>query len=174
MLVGNSWGIHAVWADRQANEPPRYMPTGQATMLYSLHHGGDLLAMDASGVPTYAQPYRMGGLRPWQKVACVDALATAGPRAVFFHAINRHFDKPMPVRVNLTALGPPSAGACHFMLHGRLNDRPEAGQPAQIAEITERQVPLDGSVLKLILPPRTVSCVEIPRRRGPAIGTAGK
>ena len=165
MLVGNSWGIHAVWADRQASEPPRYMPTGQATLLYSLHHGRDLLAMDSSGVPTYAQPFRMGGLQPRRKVACLDALATAGPKAVFFHAINRDFEKPLAVRVDLTALAPLAAGARHYMLRGRLTDRPAAGEPAQIAEIAESPVPFDGKVLTLTLPPRTVSCVEVPRGR---------
>ena len=165
MLVGNSWGIHAVWADRQAREPPRYMPTGQVTMLYSLHHGEGLLAMDSAGVPTYRQPFRMGGLRPREKVACVDALATAGPKAVFFHAINRHFERPMAVRVDLVALAPLAARARHYVLRGRLTDRPAAGQPAQIARISESEVLLDGTTLKLTLPPRTVSCIEVPRAR---------
>ena len=165
MLVGNSWGIHAVWADRRGEVPPRYMPTGQATMLYGLHHGRDLMAMDTSAVPTYAQPYRMGGLRPREKVACLDALATAGPEAVFFHAINRRFDQPIAVRVDLAALAPLADVARHHMLRGRLTNRPAAGEPAQIAEITERRVRFDGKVLKVSLPARTVSCIEVPRRR---------
>jgi alpha-N-arabinofuranosidase len=165
MLVGNSWGIHAVWADAQGREAPRYMPTGQATMLYSLHHGENLLAMDSSGVPTYAQPYRMGGLSPFRKVAVLDALATAGPKAVFFHVINRDFDKPIEVQVDLSDLTPLNTQARHYILQGRLNDQPAPGEPAQIAEITGSQVDFNGKTLMLTLPSRSVSCVEIPRRQ---------
>jgi len=69
MLVGNSWGIHAIKADVEAKIPPYYMPTGQVTMFYSKHHGEKLLALKSSSVPTYKQPYRMGGIGPKEKVA---------------------------------------------------------------------------------------------------------
>lgn len=164
MLVGNSWGIHAIRADAQGHEAPRYMPSGQATMLYSLHHGENLQAMDSSEVPTYAQPFRMGGLAPRKKVAVLDAIATSGPKAVFFHVINRHFNTPMEVLVDLTDLAPLATTAQHYILEGRLTDPPAPGQPAQIAEITDSQVTFDGKTLKLILPARSVSCVEIPRK----------
>jgi alpha-N-arabinofuranosidase len=165
MLVGNSWGIHAVWADAQGREAPRYMPTGQATMLYSLHHGENLLAMESTGVPTYAQPYRMGGLSPFEKVAVLDALATAGAKAVFFHVINRAFDKAMEVQVDLSDLTPLETQARHYILQGRLKDQPAPGESAQIAEITDSQVTFDGKTLKLTLPARSVSCIEIPRKQ---------
>jgi alpha-N-arabinofuranosidase len=164
MLVGNSWGIHAVRADAQGREAPRYMPSGQATMLYSLHHGENLLAMESSGVPTYSQPYRMGGLAPRRKVAVLDALATGGPKAVFFHVINRSFDVPMEVQVDLSDLAPMGTTARHYILQGRIADQPAPGQSAQIAEVIDSPVTFDGKTLKLTLPARSVTCVEIPRR----------
>ena len=165
MLVGNSWGIHAIWADREAKVPPHYMPTGQITAFYSKHHGSDMLALEATGVPSYSQPFRMGGIRPQEKVAYVDALATADEAAVYFHAINRHFDQPMSVTVDLTAHAPLTGTGRHLVLEGRLNDRPAEGEPRQIGRVTEREVTYDGETLKVTLPPRSVSCIELPRKR---------
>ena len=165
MLVGNSWGIHAIWADRQGKIPPHYMPTGQVTMLYSHHHGSKLLNVEATGIPTYSQPFRMGGIEPREKVAYLDALATAGEDTVFFHVINRHFDQPIEIAIDLTALQPVGNKARHYMLEGRLNDKPVQGEPRQIARITHSDISYDGMVLKVLLPARTVSCIELYRKR---------
>jgi alpha-N-arabinofuranosidase len=164
MLVGNSWGIHAIWADRNGEIAPHYMPTGQVTALYAQHHGPKLLALEATGVPSYAQPLQMGGIRPQTKVAYLDALATGDEAAVFLHVINRHFDQQMAITVDLTAQGAMSGKGRQFMLEGRLNDRPVQGEPRQIGRITERELSYDGKVLRVVLPPRTVSCIELPRR----------
>ena len=84
---------------------------------------------------------------------------------MFFHAINRHFDQPMAITVDLTAQGQLAGKGRHFMLEGRLSDRPAEGEPRQIGRITEREVSYDGKALQIALPPRTVSCVELPRQR---------
>lgn len=165
MLVGNSWGIHAIRADREGKIPPRYMPTGQVTMLYSQHHGSKLLKVEASGVPTYTQPFRMGDIKPIEKVAYLDALATADENTVFFHIINRNFDQPMEIKIDLTALGPLANIARHYMLEGRLNDKPTQNEPMQIAQITNSEIAYDGMILKVLLPARTVSCIELPRKK---------
>ena len=165
MLVGNSWGIHAVWADREGKTPPHYVPSGQATMLYSRHHGAELLAVEGTGIPTYSQPYKMGGIEPQPRVAYLDALASAGERTVYFHVINRHFDEPMEISIDLTALHPLEAEARHYRLEGRLNDEPGEGEPRQVARITDSIVPYDGDMLRVLLPARSVSCIELGRMR---------
>ena len=161
MLVGNAWGIHAVWADAEGRIPPYYMPTGQATMFYSKHHGDKLLALESENVPTYEQPYRMGGIRPSRKVAVIDALATADKQRLYFHAINRSFEKAMDVTIEVSAFGPLEGHAVHHFWKGRLNDAPEPGQPRQIGRITQRDIRFDGKMLKVTLPERSVSCIEI-------------
>ena len=165
MLVGDVWGIYAIHADRAGQQPPYYMPTGQVTMFYSQHHGERLLAIDSEHVPTYAQPFKMGGIRPKPTVACIDALATADDGAVFLHLINRHFDQPQQVTVDLTALAPLTGKGRHYLLQGRLNDKPNDGEPVQIGQVTHADVTLRENVLDVLLPPRTVSCVEIARTR---------
>jgi alpha-N-arabinofuranosidase len=165
MLVGNSWGIHAIWADRQGKIPPYYMPTGQVTMLYSQHHGQKLLTVEATDIPTYTQPFRMGGIEPSEKVAFLDALATASEDTVFFHVINRHFDQPIEITIDVTALRPLDHRARHYVLEGRLIDKPAQGESSQIARITHSDIPYDGMMLKVLLPARTVSCIELPLKR---------
>ena len=163
MLVGNSWGIHAIKADVEAKIPPYYMPTGQVTMFYSKHHGEKLLALESSSVPTYKQPYRMGGIGPKEKVAYVDALATADDRLVYFHAINRSFEKSIDVTIDISALGRFKGRAVHHVLQGRLNDTPKSNEPRQIGRITKRNISFNGNKLKITLPNRSISCIEFKR-----------
>ena len=164
MLVGNRWGIYAVAADAGARTDPYYMPTGQVTMLYSKHHGKNLLQLESTSIPTFNQPFQMSGIHPQPKVACIDALATAGPDAIYFHAINRHFSRTFNVAVDLSAFADLSATAIHHILSGRLNDKPKPGQPTQIANIHHNPLTLDGPTLNIPLPPRTASSIQITRK----------
>ncbi|UCC96663.1 MAG: hypothetical protein JSW66_12550 [Phycisphaerales bacterium] len=160
MLVGNSWGITAIRADAKGKIPAYYMPTGQVTMFYSEHHGDKLLALESRNVPMYEQPYRMGGIRPNKKVACIDALATADEIRIYFHAINRSFEKPLDVTVDVSAFGPLDDRAIHHILEGRLNDAPGPGQARQIGRVSRRDIRFDGKRLRATLPYRSVSCIE--------------
>lgn len=163
MLVGNSWGIHAIWADRAGKIEPHYMPTGQMTMFYSNHHGDKLLALDGRNVPTYEQPYQMGGISPKRKIAFIDALATADERHIYFHAINRSFEKPREVTIDVSAFGSVEGSAAHHVLQGRLNNEPGPNEPRQIGRTSERTAHFDGKTLKITLPHRSVSCIEFTR-----------
>jgi alpha-N-arabinofuranosidase len=160
MLVGNSWGIHAIWADAQGKIPPRYMPTGQMTMFYSNHHGDKLLTVAGKNVPTYRQPYRMGGIRPNAKVAFIDALATADEKRIYFHAINRSFEQPRDITVDVSAFDHIAGRALHHVLEGRLNDVPRQDERRQIGRTTQKVISFDGKTLTVTLPPRSVSCIE--------------
>ncbi|UCE46898.1 MAG: hypothetical protein JSW47_14965 [Phycisphaerales bacterium] len=160
MLVGNSWGIHAIWADRAGEIPPHYMPTGQMTMFYSKHHGENLLALESENVPTYEQPYRMGGISPKPKVAYIDALATADERHIYFHAINRSFDESRDITIDVSAFSGVAGRAVQRVLEGRLNNAPKPGEPRQIGRISQRKVRFDGKTLKVTLPNRSVSIIE--------------
>jgi hypothetical protein len=51
------------------------------------------------------------------------------------------------------------------MLTGRLKNRPSKGESKQIGKITCTEVAYNGKILKILLPPRTVSCIELPRRK---------
>ena len=163
MLVGNSWGIHAIKADVEAKIPPYYMPTGQVTMFYSKHHGEKLLALESSSMPTYKQPYRMGGIGHKEKVAYIDALATADEKLVYFHAINRTFEKSIDVTIDISALGPFEGSAVHHVMEGRLNDAPESNETRQIGRITKREIYFNGKSVTITLPYRSISCIEFKR-----------
>jgi len=160
MLVGNSWGITSIRADAKGEIAPFYMPTGQVTMFYSKHHGDQLLALVSKNVPTYEQPYRMGGIGPRMKVAYVDALATADEEHIYFHAINRSFEQATDVTVDISAFDRLKDRALHHILEGRLNDAPEPDEPRQIGRTTRREIRFDGNTLTVTLPYRSVSCIE--------------
>jgi alpha-L-arabinofuranosidase len=166
MLVGNHWGIHCVRADREGKNPAHFMPTGQVTMFYARHHGIHRLDVTAENVPAYAQPYRMQNLGPKKRVAYLDAVATADARAVYFHAINRHFSRDLPVAVDLTAFDKIDKTATHRILEGRLTDRPAAGRPREIGRFRTDSATLAGKVLRVTLPKRSVSIIEIRRAGG--------
>jgi alpha-N-arabinofuranosidase len=129
-------------------------------MFYSKHHGDKLLALVSKNVPTYRQPYQMGGIRPKNKVTCIDALATANEKEIYFHAINRSFGQSIDVTVDVSAFDGLKGRAIHRVLEGRLNDAPEPDGPSQIGRITRKEIRFDGKVLTVTLPCRSVSCTE--------------
>ena len=164
ITVGNRWGITGIRADRAAKEPVRFLPTAQVTMFYSRRHGDRLLALVPDKVgPTYVQRLQMGRIRPRRKVAYLDCLATADDRTIYLHAINRHFSKPLGIRVTLSGFAGLARKARHVIFEGRLNDRPLEGEPLEIGRFREATIPVPGPGLNAVLPPRSVSCIEIPR-----------
>jgi alpha-N-arabinofuranosidase len=164
MTVGHSWGITCIHADKEGRIPPYYMPSGQATMLYSAHHGDEFLETSTEGLPVYEQPYRMGGIAPRKKVAVLDVVATRGPKAVYVHAINRSFGEPLTVTLDLSAFRDLEGRAVLHVLEGRLNDEPREGESREIGTVTDREVRFQGNALEVTFPNRSVSVVEIARR----------
>ncbi len=162
-VLGHVKAFHAIVADIEGLDDPYYMPSGQVMELYTAHHGSKMLALKATGVPTYEQPLQLGGIRPQTKVSYLDALVTADDNAVYFHVINRHFDEAMTMTLDTTACGPLESRARLFVLEGRLEDQPAPGEPVQIGHITESAIP-GGPVITLRVPARSVSCLEMPRR----------
>jgi alpha-L-arabinofuranosidase len=160
MLVGVKWDIHAIRADASGQSPPRYMPSGQLMALYAAHHGPRLLAVDATGVPTYAQPFKMGGIRPQAAVAYLDTLATANDRTLFLHVINRHFEQDLTMKIDTVGFGSLGNKAHRYSLVGRLDAGPD--EPAQISRITHTELPCRATDLIIQVPARSVSCIEIP------------
>ena len=161
MLVGMAWGISAVHTDPKAAKDPIYLPTGQLTTFYSRHHGDRLVKVDVVGVPTYEQPLRMGGIAPKDKIALIDTVATADETTVYVHAINRSFDRAIEITIDLVGFGA-GDGGIHHVMRGRLNDAPKDGQTEQIGREVKRRIQGLTQALKVTLPKRSVSCIEIP------------
>ena len=164
MLIGRGWDIAAIHVGRRGNAPPFMVPTGMVTALYSRHHGDRRLAVEMANAACYRQPYRMGGLRPQEKVAFVDVLATRSDRAVFVHLIHRRFTDARRVRIDLSAFAPAAEATLHVMT-GRLRNRPAPGEPLASASVDQRTAKVAGGLLTFDLPPRSVVIAEVPLRR---------
>ena len=165
MLIGDGWGIHAICCDRHGKTPPYMIPSGQVTSLYSQHHGDRRLAIDVSRMRFYEQPYRMSGIGPAAKAAYLDLLVTRDDTAVYFHAINRHFQEALPVRLDLTELGgTPGPGGTLHVLEGRLRNAPAAGEAIAPAKVRVETLKISGNSVEVELPARCVAVVEIPLR----------
>ena len=166
-LVGINWGITAIRADRSGQEPAYLLPTGQVTMFYSKHHGTDMLELTSENVPRYSQPYGMGAIgAKTTPVACIDALATGGKDRIYLHAINRSFGEDLGVTVDLSAFTGLGRTATQHCFEGRLQDLPREGEPRETGFFRAQEVMLEGRVLRVMLPKRSVSIVEIPWARG--------
>ncbi len=164
MLVGAHWDINAIRVDPTGREAAYTFPNGQITTLYSQHHGTSRLAMESREVPTYEQPFSMGGLQPCDRVALVDALATGDERKVYWHAINRHFDEDIEVVVELEAGGEVCNIAAQHLLEGRLHNEPREREARECWWQSVRTVQGEGGVFRITLPKRSVSIVEVERR----------
>jgi alpha-N-arabinofuranosidase len=166
MLVGIAWGITAIRADETGQRQAYFLPAGQVTMFYGKHHGRNLLELAGEGVPRFSQPYGMGDISPKEtEVACIDALATADEDKIYFHAINRDFDKDIEITIDLSAFSGLGESAAHHRFEGRLHNRPLEGEPREIGFFSTEQVKLQGAVLRVTLPKRSISIIEIPRAR---------
>ena len=170
MLIGDRWGIHAIYCDRDGRTPPYMMPSGQVTMLYSWYHGSKRLKVDLTGVPRYEQPYRMAGNGPAGNVACLDVLATRNDKTLYVHAINRHFDKSLSVQIDVSSLTQqPGQNSMLHTLEGRLRNTPEPGELPEPGRIHDEAFRIGSSRFQVRLPARSVSVIEVtlpPRNRG--------
>ena len=165
MLIGDGWGIHAIYCDRHARSQPHMVPSGQVTMMYSKHHGDRRLAIDVANMPHFEQPYRMAGNRPAERVAYVDLLATRSEETLYLHAINRHFHQALSLRIDASALeGQPNGKGTLHILEGRLNDAPAASESPAPGRIRSEAFVIEGDGFVVRLPARSVAVVEVPLR----------
>ncbi len=151
MMVGQSWGITAIRVDPEGVEPPHYLPTGAVLGFYTRHHGDRRLRVEFEGVPSYEQPYEMGGIRPAAKVAMLDVVATAEDRRVYLHLIHRGYDEAARVRVDGSAVSPQGQVTLR-LLHGK----PPDAEPPLVWQ-TLRRIEPEAGTIELVLPPRTVA-----------------
>jgi alpha-N-arabinofuranosidase len=162
MLIGDGWDIHAIYADRRGRTPAYMLPSGQVTMLYAKHHGRKRLGVEASNMPYYDQPYRMGRNHPASRVASLDVLATRDEKTLYLHTINRHFSQALSVRFDISELGiQPETKGMLYILEGRLNNEPAAGEPLAPGRIIAKAFHISGSQFQVSLPARTVTVVEV-------------
>ena len=168
LTVGNRWGITCIRADKTAQTPPYFLPTGQMIMFYAKHHGDHVLAVRSENIPTYRQPFEMAGLKPAERVAYIDAIITADDAAIYVHAINRHFSQDLAVVIDLSALGGLAPNVDHYIFEGRLDSDPPLPNSKESAWFREQSVPLTGSELRATLPKRSISCLKIGRLDVPA------
>jgi alpha-N-arabinofuranosidase len=161
IAVGNIWGVTSIRVDPKNKIPAYFMPTGQVTMLYSKYHGDNLLKLITTNIPTFKQPLRLRGINPRKKVAYIDALVTANKNKIYFHAINRHFSKSYPITIDLSDFKNIKGKAINHLFQGRLYDKPKKGESREIGYIKDKRIRFKNKIVKITLPKRSISCVEI-------------
>ncbi len=164
MLIGSTWGITGVRVDPERRALPRALPTGMVVGLYASHHGDRLIELERPAPTTYEQPLRMNCLQPADKVAWLDAVCTADDHAWYLHLINRRFDAPETLDLDLSALGAVQPTAVHHILEGTLDNSPIAPDNPSCARVRSVERLISGPLLHLEVPERTVSVLVIRRR----------
>ncbi len=165
MLLGRGWSFASVFADPTGEQPPYYTPQGSATMFCRAHHGSSLLRSTLTGVRTRPQPFHFGwGGGVDHAPAELDVLVTAEADRLFIHAINRTFDRPLPLRIDLSAVGPVGAKGTHHRLSFAPHAEEGLGVSKGVAQRSAAPV-ATGERMTVTLPARTVSIIEVPRRQ---------
>ncbi len=159
MTVGKNWSISSIRVSETGKFDPFFMPGGMMTMLYAKYHGNSLLEIEKENVPTYNQPFKMHDIFQKDKVAIVDALATENSSNIFFHVINRHFTKEIPVTIDLSEFPAINTVAVHRKLQFYgfgwfKSEGPEIGYFSD--------TPINVSINKVTvtLPKRSVSIIQ--------------
>ena len=155
MLIGKAWDFDSIHVDPTGKEPAYPHPCGQMTAFYAKYHGNKNLFVEAQHIPTYVQPIRLTEIGPKEKVAVLDAIATASDNKLYFHVINRDFTKDHQVVITLADF--PVAG--HVIQHcfeGTLKN-----EPPKLAWITDTTLAVKDNTISVTLPMRSVSILEI-------------
>jgi len=167
MLVGKRWQITAIRVDPDNRVPAFMMPSGMVTSLYSQNSGNELLAVEISGAEFYNQPFKMSGLEPNDRIACVDVLATKDKGKLVVHMINRRFSGEQQVTVDCKDFNLKPQEMEIVVMEGRLTDQPGEGESLAPAQIYQRKIPFDGELLTLTLPPRAIVFAKFSLRKMP-------
>jgi alpha-N-arabinofuranosidase len=152
MVVGESWRITAIRIERDGS---RFLPTGRALMFYAAHHGNLLLSYTAAGSGVYEQPCSMSFIKPARAIAYVDIVVTADERRLYVHAINRDYARDRSLAVAFDGFSRIGSGAVHHLLRG------VEGESLTEAEIIHQVAGASGDTVRVVLPKRSVSCLEI-------------
>lgn len=163
MLIGDSWQIGSIAIfdeNGQMRALPR--PTGLVTFLYSAHHGEELLATEQEGSPTFAQPVRLSGIFPQEKVAYLDALVTRSGEKLFVHVINRHRTDAQELRLEFAdGLLPRRPGIVRYTVTAN----PLARNIEELPPLDIERAEVDSDALKadgvITVPPHSVSVYVI-------------
>ncbi len=162
MLLGVSWPFAAVFADREGAGEPYFSPQGAATNFYRKHHGDRRLRSTLQGVKILPQPYRVGWGQPLERVALLDVLVTACDGAVFIHAINRDFDRDLPLEIDFSALGFLAATGVHHTFTCKLQAEPGHGVSRGMVQLDQWPIAVHPKKT-LLLPRRTASIIVVER-----------
>ena len=159
MTVGKNWPIASIMVSDTEKFDPFFLPSGMVTMFYSKYHGTSLIDIERKNVPAYKQPFKMHDIYKKDKVAIVDALATENTTNIFFHAINRHFTKDIPVTIDISEFAGVSSSAIHrklqFTGYGWYKQTgPELGY------FTNTPVTISGGKVTVTLPKRSMSIIQ--------------
>ena len=159
MTVGRLWSIASIAVSDTGKFDPFFLPGGMVTMFYSKYHGNSLLDIERKNVPTYKQPFRMHDIFQKDKVALVDALATEDSSNVFFHAINRHFTKGIPVTIDISNFSGINNNAIHRKLQFYGYGWYEKTGP-ELGYFTDTAITVSNNKVTVILPKRSVSIIQ--------------
>ena len=159
MTVGKNWSISSIRVSETGEFDPFFMPGGMMTMLYAKYHGNSLLEIERENVPTYNQPFKMNDIFQKDKVAIVDALATENSSNIFFHVINRHFTKDIPVTIDLSEFPAINTVAVHRKLQFYgfgwfKSEGPEIGY------LSDTPINVSNNKVTVTLPKRSVSIIQ--------------
>ncbi|MCK5852557.1 hypothetical protein KAH27_05950 [bacterium] len=159
MTVGKHWSIDSIRVSDTGEFDPFFLPSGMITMFYSKYHGNNLLDIERKNVPTYKQPFKMHDIFKKDKVAIVDALVTENSTNIFFHAINRHFTKDIPVTIDVSEFPGVNSSAIHRKLQFSGYGWYENTGP-EIGYFTNTPVTISGNKVTVTLPKRSVSIIQ--------------
>jgi alpha-L-arabinofuranosidase len=162
MLIGKAWGITGIRVAPDAEHPPFYLPTAEATTLYRQHHGDRRLAVHyETGLPPWKPAVCFGQkYRVTERAVTVDVVATRDAQHLYLHILNTDYEQPHRIAVRLDGL---TVAGKRATLH-RLCflTRAEATPNGPWARAETENLPLRPVGLEAQLPRRSATIIVIP------------
>lgn len=162
MLIGKAWGITGIRVAPDAERPPFYMPTAEATTLYRRHHGDRRLTVHYEAKPPPWRPAVLFDLqyRVTEQASPVDMVATRDAKNLYLHILNTDYGQPHRIAVRLDGLPVAGKRATLHRLRFLTKDEATPDGPWTRAETESLQVRQAG--LEAQLPGRSATIIVVP------------
>lgn len=156
MTMGQAWDIDCIRVDPTGKQEAFFMPIGNLMALYAQHHGDQLLRQDDVNVPVYDQPLSGGGIRAHGKVQKVDLVTTAKGGKLYLHVINRDFESPAEITLDLSSYGKVKPDGTMWTVEGPIGREIPSG-----SKTISQKIKVDPNTPKFTLAPRTINVIEL-------------
>lgn len=163
LLLGCGWDIAAIKYNARDSKnitPIHFGAQGQTSLFYKDHHGDRVCQVTQSNITTRQTTLGITYCKEGSYTKNLEALATRDDQKLYVHVVHREPISSTPIHIDLSDYSIAQQGI-HWALLPNNNDHDSA---YRFLHEQKSNLPRQGSLLKLQLPPSSIHCFEFQLR----------